>query len=272
MQAAEKISHKGAIEDLLVFLVEPSVTQANIIKNQFSTLGISKYEVLKSGAEAIARLQEMQPDVLIAAMHLPDMTSLDLVRTLRTEAATEHLHFILISSITSFSELDPIRQAGATAILPKPFNARELKQVLYSTLDYIRPDAIELAGLDVENLNVLIVDDSRMARKKIMHTLGNMGVERFTEAGDGVEAVALIEQNYYDLIVTDYNMPNMDGGELVDYIRNKSQQASVPIMMVTTEGNSSKLEAVQRAGVSAICNKSFEPTNIKSIIEAILSS
>jgi two-component system chemotaxis response regulator CheY len=103
------------------------------------------------------------------------MTSLDLVRTLRTDGATEHLQFVLISSITSFSELEPIRQAGATAILPKPFNARELKQVLYSTLDYIRPDAIALADLEVENLNVLIVDDSRMARKKIMHALGNMG-------------------------------------------------------------------------------------------------
>jgi two-component system chemotaxis response regulator CheY len=64
----------------------------------------------------------------------------------------------------------------------------------------------------------------------------------------------------------------MDDGALVDYIRNKSQQASVPIMMVTTEGNTSKLEAVQRAGVSAICNKSFEPSTVKSIVEAILSN
>lgn len=271
MQSAKMQAAEGTLEDLLVFLVEPSTTQGNIIKAQFAAIGVVKFEEMKTGAEALLRVRETQPDVLIAAMHLPDMTSLELVQALRADGLTEHLQFLLISSITAFADLDPIRQAGATAILPKPFNARELKQALYSTLDYLRPNALELANLDVENLDVLIVDDSRMARKKIMHTLGNMGIEKFTEAGDGREAVALIDRHYYDLIVTDYNMPNMDGGQLVDYIRNNSRQSSVPILMVTTEGNRSKLQSVQRAGVSAICDKTFDPANVKATIEAILA-
>lgn len=271
MQTASGNASRGGLEDLLVYLVEPSTTQSAIIKGQFAAIGIGKFEDVRTGAEALGRVRETTPDVVIAAMHLPDMTSLELVRELRADVATEHLQFILISSITAFSELDQIRQAGATAILPKPFSARELKQALYSTLDYLRPDAIELGNLDVESLRVLVVDDSRMARRKVMHTLGNMGIERFTEAADGLEAVALIERDYFDLVVTDYNMPNMDGGELVDYIRNRSRQASVPIMMVTTEGNSSRLQSVQQAGVSAICDKSFEPANVKAVIEAILA-
>lgn len=262
---------QGGLEDLLVYLVEPSTTQSNIIKAQFAAIGVRKFEDLRSGAALLGAVGEVVPDVVIAALHLPDMTSLDLVRGLRSDASTEHLPFVLISSITAFSEIDPIRQAGATAILPKPFSARELKQVLYSTLDYLRPTAIELERLDVENLRVLVVDDSRMARRKIMHTLGNMGIECFSEAADGLEAVGLIEHDYFDLIVTDYNMPNMDGGALVDYIRNHSRQASVPIMMVTTEGNTSRLQSVQQAGVSAICDKGFEPATVKAIVEAIMA-
>ena len=89
---------------------------------------------------------------------------------------------------------------------------------------------------------------------------------------DGVAAVELLNSQHFDLIVTDYNMPHMDGKELVEYIRHKSTQSSVPIMLVTSEHNESRLAAIQNAGVSAVCDKPFEPSGIKSMLEGILSS
>ena len=260
------------IEDLLIVLVEPSDTQCKIIESQFRELGIHNYLTLKSGQELLDGVKSIQPDLVVAAMVLPDMDSIELVKTLREDEETQDLNFMLISTITQFKQLDPIKQAGATAILPKPFDATQLRAALLANIDKLDPDQIELDNFDIESLNVLIVDDSRMARRMISRTLKKMGIEKITEAVDGEHAVPLIDGEYYDLIVTDYNMPNMDGHCLLDYIRQESHQPTVPVLMVTTEESGHKLSAVERSGVSAICDKPFEPTTVKRLIESIMAA
>ena len=99
-----------------------------------------------------------------------------------------------------------------------------------------------------------------------------MGIGHITQASDGREAIPMIQSNIYDLIVTDLNMPEVDGRELLRFIRNESNQSSVPVLMVTTEGDASKLAAVQKDGVSAIVDKPFRPAEIKQMIESALSN
>jgi len=101
--------------------------------------------------------------------------------------------------------------------------------------------------------------------------LENLGIEHFLEAEDGRQAVELLGGNFVDLVITDYNMPEMDGKELVEHIRKQSWQSSVPILMVTSEQNTSRLAAVEQAGVSAICDKPFEPSSVKAMIEKALT-
>ena len=98
-----------------------------------------------------------------------------------------------------------------------------------------------------------------------------MGIENITEACDGNEAKPLIQENLYDLIVTNFNMPEVNGHELLRFIRNESNQSTVPVMMVTTEGDAGKLAAVQQDGVSAIVDKPFEITEVNRLIEAALT-
>jgi two-component system chemotaxis response regulator CheY len=178
--------------------------------------------------------------------------------------------FILISSETRFRYLDPIRQAGVIAILPKPFDAGELKVAMANTLNFIDPAAMSLESFTPEDLNVLVVDDSSLARKHIKRVLRSIGVEQFTDATDGLEAARILENQYFDLVVTDYNMPNMDGQELIDHIRKHSSQASVPVLMVTSEDNDNRLAAVQKAGVSAICDKPFAADTVRDLVQQIL--
>ena len=127
-------------------------------------------------------------------------------------------------------------------------------------------------GRYLDKITVLVVDDSRLARKQIVRTLKMMGIEKFSEAVDGKDAMPIIDKEYFDLIVTDYNMPEVDGQELIEFIRNESTQSSVPILMVTSEGNMNKLAAVEQSGVSAICDKPFEPKTVKTMIEAIMAA
>ncbi len=258
--------------DLMVLLVEPSGIQARIIQEQLETLGVVNIEHAENSMAAITSIEGSVPDLVISAMYLPDGTGTELVEWMHTTESFQDIPFMLISSETKIRALEPIRQAGSIAILPKPFEIEQLQQALHATVDLLEPDLIHLTEVEPESLKVLLVDDSVTSRHQICRLLNGMGVEQLFEAEDGVAAVELLNSQHFDLIVTDYNMPHMDGKELVEYIRHKSTQSSVPIMLVTSEHNESRLAAIQNAGVSAVCDKPFEPSGIKSMLEGILSS
>lgn len=259
-----------SFSDLNVLLVEPSAVQARIIRDQLAGLDVTRVDVVDSGGAALERLRSRPPSLTISAFYLPDMTGVDLIHAMRAEEALEDLPFVLISSETRPQVLNPVRQSGACALLPKPFTPMQLEKALRSAVDLIEPhEMLNIEG-DLESLRVLIVDDSANARHFIRHVLGNLGIEEFIEAASGTEAVAILSDTMVDLVITDYNMPEMDGRALVEHIRQQSWQSSVPILMVTSESNMSRLAAVEQAGVSAICDKPFEPQMIKRLIEQAL--
>ena len=247
------------------------MVQGNIIESQLKDLKVESVMHYQNGKDALIQIRNFLPDLVISAMYLPDMTGIDLVHALRDDPKLETIPFMLVSSETSFSMLDPIRQAGVIAILPKPFKPGDIQKALYATVEHINPDKDALVDIDLESLTTLIVDDSPLARKHITRVLNSLDITNITEAENGKDAVQMIEENFYDLIVTDYNMPEMDGEELIRHIRERSSQQSVPILMVTSEGDQSRISAVQQAGVSGICDKPFETLTIKTLIRQMMT-
>ena len=114
------------LEQLAVLLVEPSSTQRRIIGEFLTTSAIRHLDYVESGQDALQAMEQQRPDLVISAMHLPDMTGVELIETMRSSNDLQDIAFILISSETKISYLDPIRQAGAVAILPKPFEYEQL--------------------------------------------------------------------------------------------------------------------------------------------------
>ena len=176
---------------------------------------------------------------------------------------------MLVSSETRHSQLDQFKQAGIVAILPKPFSRQHLGTALSATLDLLSDDELELDYYDPTTLRVLVVDDSRLARNIIKKVLGNLGITYITEASDGSEAIELLPQGF-DLIVTDYNMPEVNGLELTEHVRNSSDFSHLPILMVSSEANHTHLSNVSKAGVNAITDKPFEPATVKQLLARIL--
>ncbi len=260
-----------SIGDLHILLVEPSSAQRRIIIEEMKSVGISKIDEASNGEEALESMEKYLPDLVVSAMYFEDMTGNNIINAMRVSEDLKDIPFMLISSETDEHFLDPMRQAGVIAILPKPFERLALKKAVYATLDYISPEQLELAEIDVEDLRVLVVDDSLMARKHIIRILSLMGIEKIYEAKDGVEAVELLKENMYDLIVTDYNMPEMDGRALIEYVRKQSAQSDIPILMVTSETNETRLSSIQQSGVSAICDKPFETSTVREMIHRIMS-
>ncbi|PCI21444.1 MAG: two-component system response regulator [Piscirickettsiaceae bacterium] len=259
------------LNDLNILIVEPSHTQQRIIKRELNSLGINKVDAVSTAEQALEYIKTGAPDLLLSAYYLSDMTGSELLHTLREDETTHDICFILVSSVTDIRQLDTMRQAGVIAILPKPFSAKDLALALRTTLSHLNPHELELDESDIHDIQVLLVDDSALARKHITRTLKSMGIENISEAENGLQAIKLLEAQLFDLVVTDFNMPEMDGRELSSFIREKSSQQSIPIIMVTSEQNSSRLAAVQQAGVSAICDKPFEPESVRQLIANLVT-
>jgi len=262
--------HSFSVSELSILLVEPSSVQLKIIMRELHQAGITKIDNVHSGDEAIAMLQKYPPDLVISAMYLPDMTATELLSAIRGLETLDNTHFMLISSESKTEALEPLRQSGVVAILPKPFDHANLRRAIRTTLDYIDPAEITLQNYDVDQLDVLLVDDSMVSRNQLSRVLNNMGITQIHPAENGIEAIEKLKQQNFDLVVTDLNMPEMDGQALVEHIRTQMGNTFVPILVVTSEQNQARLGQVEQAGVSAILDKPFEPNAIRDILYRVL--
>jgi len=260
-----------SIQQLEVLLVEPSSTQHHIIDNYLTALGTPGVHWAQDGATALEFMQNRIPDLVISTMHLPDMTGTELVLHMREQERLLDIAFMLISSETGIRYLEPLRQAGVVAMLPKPCSQDQLRASLFAALDFLEPEPLELDNIAPEEMNVLIVDDSFTSRHIVRQMLEKMGVEKICEAENGKQAVDHIEQEFFDLIVTDYNMPEMDGEQLSQFIRKESSQQSVPVLMVTSETDKARLAGVEKSGVSAIFDKPFNADTLRTTIQRLLA-
>lgn len=256
--------------ELSILLVEPSAMQLKIILRQLQQAGVSKIDGVADGAAALNFIQQYPPDLVISAMYLPDMTAADLLLQIRADDQHADCNFMLISSETDFNTLELLRQAGVVAILPKPFAPEDLRRALRTTLDYLDPQELSLENYDAAHLKVLLVDDSLTARNHIGRVLEDLGIGYVAKAENGVDAVNLLQQDDFDLVITDLNMPDMDGQALTRYIRNELGNSFMPILMVTSEQNQTRLGQVQQAGISALLDKPFEPQSIRETLYRVL--
>lgn len=121
-------------------------------------------------------------------------------------------------------------------------------------------------------VDVLIVDDSAAIRKILQRVLRqtDIPIGDVLEAGDGVEALKTLNDRQVNLILSDINMPNMDGLQLLAYLKQNEKWKSVPFVMVTTEGGQGKvIEAVQ-LGAAGYVRKPFTAEQIKEKLSGLV--
>ncbi|QEW05998.1 response regulator [Nitrincola iocasae] len=260
------------LQELLILVIEPSRMQRNIITNHLRSLGVQAIEEFSDASEALERMRSITPDIVMSAMHLPDMTGSELVGEMRKVAGLDEVVFFLISSETLYRYLEPIRQSGAATILPKPFDPEELRKALLSAVEYVddRQNADEDHDDAFEDLWVLVVDDSKMSRRYLSRILTSLGVVNQREAKDGAEALQVLKNQRFDLVITDYNMPNIDGLELVQHIRQYTDQPAVPVLVVTSEQDEEPLISFKQVGVTAICRKPLSYHSLKQLLKHLI--
>jgi len=122
-------------------------------------------------------------------------------------------------------------------------------------------------------MKFLVVDDSITMRRIVVNSLKGLGYSEFVEAGDGKEAMDVLNaDDSIEFVITDWNMPNVSGLELVKGIRTHSKYNNVPVLMVTTRGVKEDIMEALQAKVNNYVIKPFTPPILKEKIEQILAS
>jgi len=121
-------------------------------------------------------------------------------------------------------------------------------------------------------LDVLIVDDSAAIRKILQRVLRqtDLNLGEINEAGDGTEAVEILRNRKFGLILSDINMPQMDGLQLLARIKEMEHLKDVPVIMITTEGGQGKVMEAVQLGASGYVRKPFTADQIKEKLAGIL--
>jgi two-component system chemotaxis response regulator CheY len=120
-------------------------------------------------------------------------------------------------------------------------------------------------------LNILIVDDSVLTRKKIRRIIEmvDLEVDQFLEAGNGAEALKILDGSEVDLVLSDLNMPEMGGAEMVHRMRSNKATKSVPVVVVSTESKTTRVKELLAEGVKDYLHKPFTPEEFRDTIQAV---
>jgi two-component system chemotaxis response regulator CheY len=122
--------------------------------------------------------------------------------------------------------------------------------------------------------DVLVVDDSAAIRKILTRVLRQTGmaIQTIHEAGDGQEALAVMALHRIDLVLSDINMPKMDGLQLLASLKTSPQWQKIPVVMITTEGGETKVAEAVRLGAAGYVRKPFTADQIKEKLMGILGT
>lgn len=160
----------------------------------------------------------------------------------------------------------PAMQAAEPEALPEP-EAAQMPEALPMPEAVSEPDLIE-QSVTANNIRILTIDDSKTMRDMLMLTLADAGFD-VIQAVDGKEGVDLLERENVDVVITDINMPRMDGYEVVRQLRARPEHKTTPILVLTTESEVDKKNIAREAGATGWLVKPFDPERLIATVRKV---
>jgi two-component system chemotaxis response regulator CheY len=120
-----------------------------------------------------------------------------------------------------------------------------------------------------KDLRILVVDDFPTMRRIVRALLSELGYTNIVEAEDGQDALGVLHSQPVDFVITDWNMPRMQGIDMLRAIRSDAKLASIPVLMITAEAKREQILAAAQAGVNGYVVKPFTAVTLKEKIERI---
>jgi two-component system chemotaxis response regulator CheY len=124
----------------------------------------------------------------------------------------------------------------------------------------------------VSTKTILIADDSAAMRALLVATIEPLGDYRIVEASSGFEALRLLPREQVDLVLTDINMPDINGLELISYLRGNTNYENIPVFIISTEGSIKDIEKGKLLGANEYIVKPFNPSHLQQLVASYLKS
>ncbi|MBI1820858.1 MAG: response regulator [Nitrospirae bacterium] len=121
------------------------------------------------------------------------------------------------------------------------------------------------------NKKVLVIEDSSTMRSLIVTTVEDLKGFETVEVKNGIEALKMLPTQKFDLIITDINMPNINGLEVVSFVKGHPQYQMIPMIIVSTEQGKKEIQKGLSLGASDYLTKPFHPENLKKVIQKVMS-
>lgn len=249
-----------------ILLIDRSRTLTRVMTNELHRMGFT-VEAMGSAAGGLLAAAHWHPDLIVSSVEVGEISGYDLCALLRLIPELAGVPVILISS----SEADLLKRkaadAGADYYVHKDHHfVPHFVQTVEVAFHLAVPASAEGLLAPRRIRRVLVVDDSRVMRRIIRNILGSTGITEVEEAEHGVAALQRLAHGTFDLVITDWNMPVMDGLALVKAIRQDRRHASLAVAMVTTEGSHDAVAAAKAAGADGHLCKPFSVESLKRLV------
>ncbi len=266
---------------MLVLVVDDNATNCRILQEMLTAWNIRPL-MANGAAQALElirdriRAGESVPLALID-LQMPDVDGLDLAAQIILEAKERAPRCILLSSADRPVHLDELRKLGFVACLIKPINPTELKRTLQQAaqrrpaIPLPAPEAKPSTSSSAQALRILLVEDHIMNIRVITYMIEKLG-HVVRSARSGILALEILEEETFDLVLMDVQMPEMDGLETTRAIRARETDPSkmLPIVALTAHAMKGDRERFLAAGMQDYLSKPVKPSELERVIRDVL--
>ena len=241
-------------------MVEDSEAVRKGLKKLLVPLHCEIYEA-DNGIQGLEMAQKAHPDLIITDLDMPEMDGIEFCQRLHKSPDSRGIPVIIVSAFDSNADIDLGFQAGAWAYVSK----KDVKSDLLKTIK----DVLSKFSFHRERL-IMVVDDSRLVCRLVKEGLEKVGFQVVT-AKNGKIAYELVQQRKPDLILSDLDMPVMNGFEFCDALHVRPEYAVIPFVVMSTISDRGHMKRIIRRGAASYIVKPFNIDQVVILVERLLS-
>ncbi len=243
-----------------ILIIDSSIAMRKGLRTLLSPLEADFFEA-SNGQAGLQLLTKHPIDIIITSVDMPQMDGLELCRRVKASENTREIPVIILSSFDTDIDIDNAIQAGAAAYIEK----REARSRLHDTVQKV----LSIATAEQPERTIMVVDDSRPIRTLVQKGLMEAGF-RVVTAKNGREALDLIRQQRPDLILSDINMPEMDGFELCEALHVEPALSTIPFVVMSSMSDRDQMQRIIKYGATDYMIKPFSVDEMVIHIERFL--
>jgi len=231
-----------------VLVIDQNAIARMILEEELKSVGC-KVSFSDSATQGLELASRLNPDFITVDLAFKDMGGIELIKRLKDSKKAQSAPFLVVTGIEDPIQKQLCVQAGAVNVVHKPFSHGTVGALVKNYLD---------SSPKVTGRTILVVEDSGTIRAITRHLLERQGHSTI-EAVDGLKGWKILNDNHtkIDMVVTDINMPNMDGRELVEKIRSDHRFQFIPIIVSTTIAEKENVQLMLNLGADDYIVKPF---------------